>query len=43
MEVLVVVALVHVLYDEDMRSYGFATHVWEMGGRDCARVEMVSR
>ena len=25
-----------------MRSYGFATHVWEMGGRDFARIEMVS-
>ena len=43
MEVLVVVALVHVLYDEDMRSYGFATHVWETGGRDFARIETVSR
>ena len=43
MEVLMVVALVHVLYDEDMRSYGFATHVWETGGRDFVRIEMVGR
>jgi len=43
MEVLVVVALGHDLYDEDMRSYGFATHVWETGGRDFARIETVSR
>ena len=43
MEALVIVALVCVSYEEGMRSYGFATHVWETGGRDCARVEMVSR
>ena len=43
MEVLMVVALVHDLYDEDMRSYGFATHVWETGARDFARVNIASR
>ena len=42
-EVLVIVALVCVSCEECMRSYGFATHVWETGARDCARVEMVSR
>ena len=33
MEVLVIVALVCVIYEEGVRSYGFATHVWETGGR----------
>ena len=42
-EVLVMVALMCVSCEEGMRSYGFATHVWETGGRDFARVEMVSR
>ena len=43
MEALVIVALVCVSYEEGMRSYGFATHVWETGGRDLVRIEMVSR
>ena len=43
MEALVIVALVCVSYEEGIRAYGFATHVWETGGRDCARVEMVNR
>ena len=43
MEVLVIPMLGSDLYDEGLMSYGFATHVWETGGRDCARVEMVSR
>jgi len=32
MEVLVIIALVCVIYEKGMRSYGFATHVWETGG-----------
>ena len=43
MEVLVIFALRHDLYVEGTRSYGFSTHVWETGGRDFARIEMVSR
>ena len=43
MEALVIVALVCVSYEEGMRPYGFATHVWETGGRDLVRIEMVSR
>ena len=43
MEVMGVVALWHDLYDEDLMSYGFATHVWETGGRHCAKIERVSR
>ena len=43
MEVLVIPMLGSDLYHEGLVSYGFATHVWETGGRDCARVEMVSR
>ena len=42
-EVLVIVALVCVSYEEGMRSYGFATHVWETGGRDFAGVNIASR
>ena len=42
-EVLVIVALVCVSYEEGIRAYGFATHVWETGGRDFARIETVSR
>ena len=36
-------ALGYDIYDEGMMLYGFATHVWGMGGRDLARTEMVSR
>ena len=43
MEALVIVALVCVSYEEGMRSYGFATHVWETGARDFARVNIASR
>jgi len=42
-EVLVIVALVCVSCEECMRSYGFATHVWETGARDFARVNIASR
>ena len=41
MEVLLIVALGHDIYRENTRSYGFATHIWETGGRDFDRVEMV--
>ena len=41
MEVLLIVALGHDIYREGTRSYGFATHIWETGGRDFERVEMV--
>ena len=43
MEVLVIPMLGSDLYDEGLMSYGFATHVWGKGGRDFARIEMVSR
>ena len=43
MEVLFIVALGHDIYRENTRSYGFATHIWETGGRDFARVETASR
>jgi hypothetical protein len=43
MEVLVIPMLGSDLYDEGLVSYGFATHVWETGGRDLVRIEMVSR
>ena len=43
MEVLVIPMLGSDLYDEGLMSYGFATHVWETGGRDFARIETVSR
>ena len=43
MEVLLIVALGHDIYREGTRSYGFATHIWETGGRDFARVETASR
>ena len=43
MEVLLMVALGHDIYREVTRSYGYATDIWETGGRDFDRVEMVSR
>ena len=43
MEVLVIPMLGSDLYDEGLMSYGFATHVWETGGRDLVRIKMVSR
>ena len=43
MEVLLIVALGHDIYREVTRSYGYATDIWETGGRDFDRVEMVSR
>ena len=43
MEVLVIPMLGSDLYDEGLMSYGFATHVWETGGRDFVRIEMVGR
>ena len=43
MEALVIVALVCVSYEEGIRAYGFATHVWETGARDFARVNIASR
>ena len=42
-EVLVIVALGQDSQDEGPRPYGFTTHVWGKGGRDFARIEMVSR
>ena len=43
MEVLVIPMLGSDLYHEGLVSYGFATHVWETGGRDLVRIKMVSR
>ena len=43
MEVIVIVAHGYDIYDEDLMSYGFATHVWGTGGREFVRIEMVSR
>ena len=43
MEVLLIVALGHDIHREVTRSYGYATDIWETGGRDLDRVEMVSR
>ena len=43
MEVIVIVAVGYDKYDEVLVSYGFDTHVWGTGGRDLARIKMVSQ